>query len=361
MRFSPLLVLLGLLLPAAPARAEAALETIATPAERSVPITSALPMKRDIDYVLSALGSVESLNHPTLSAETAGRITRLHADVGSVVSGGELLADIDNTLHQIQAAEAQAELKRQDVLLENQRREVERLKRLEKSQSVSRNLLEDEEDQLRMLHAQRDVAQKRHEHALHLESRTRVVAPHSGSIAHRYVSLGDYVSPGQPLFDLVSVDRLRARLSFPEQDAASIRIGQEVHLQSPAAPHSLAIGEVTQINPRINPLNRAIEVMVEFDNPGGWYPGSSVDATLVVSQNPGALTVPRLSVVTRNNQAVVFLVQGDRAVARPVTLGWQEPDWVEVTRGLADRDRVVVQGAALLSDGSQVSEAADRR
>ena len=63
-----------------------------------VSVTTATPVIRDIDYSLSALGSIESINHPTLSAETSGRITRLHADVGSRVSAGARLADIDNTL-----------------------------------------------------------------------------------------------------------------------------------------------------------------------------------------------------------------------------------------------------------------------
>ena len=61
--------------------------------------------------------------------------------------------------------------------------------------------------------------------------------------------------------------------------------------------------------------------------------------------------------MTRDDREVVFLVQGGLAVARPVSLGWQETHWVEITGGLADGDRVVVQGAALLSDGSRVSEA----
>lgn len=351
--------LLLVLLAASLASAGALTDSRSVPEARSIRITSALPVKRDIDYVLTALGSIESLNDPTLSAETAGRITRLHADVGSLVKAGQRLADIDNTLHQIQAAEAEAELKRQTVMLEKQRREVGRFEQLATSQSVSRGQLEDQEDQLQMLYAQRDVAQKRWELALLLESKTRVEAPHAGSIAQRYVSLGDYVAPGQPLFDLVSVERLRARLSFPEQDAPNIRIGQRVRLRSPAAPDSMAMGEVTQINPRINSLNRAIEVMVEFDNPGGWYPGGSVDATLIIAESPAALTIPRLSVVYRNGGDVVFLVRDNRAVARAVSLGWQETDWVEIVEGLQDGDRIVTQGAALLSDGSLVSDVAE--
>jgi RND family efflux transporter MFP subunit len=331
-------------------------QTAVPTAERSTSVTVAQPVKRDIDYVLTALGSVESIHHPTISAETNGQIVSVDISEGQPVNARQLLAGIDDTLHQIEAATAEAELQRQSVLLENQSKEVVRLKRLEESQSVSRDQLEDQEDQLAMLQAQHDIAEKRWEHALHMASKTRVLAPQAGLIARRHISLGDYVTPGTPLFDLVSVDKLKARLSFPEHDAASIAIGKSVQLVSPAAPGVVAIGEVTGINPQINVYNRAIEVTVEFDNPGGWLPGSSVDATLVIDEHANALTLPPTSVVTRSDREVVFVVEGERATIRPVTVGWREVDWVEITAGVRPDDRVVVKGAALISDGSLLTE-----
>lgn len=156
------------------------------------------------------------------------------------------------------------------------------------------------------------------------------------------------------MFDLVSVDRLRARLAFPERDATGISIGKRVQLVSPAAQGTIAIAEVTSINPLINVRSRAIEVTVDFDNPGGWMPGASTDATLVVKSKPQALTLPPASVVTRDNHTVVYVVRDGRAESRPVELGWAEVDWVEIVTGLSPGDRVVVEGAALIDDGSLV-------
>ncbi len=320
--------------------------------ERATRVSTATPEAREIAYVLTALGGVESISSPTISAETNGRITELSADVGTRVESGQLLARIDDSLHQIQAAEARAEFQRIGIQVENQRSEVDRLKQLARSQSVSKDQLEDQQDQLRMLTAQQEVAQKRWEHAAHMSSMAQVKAPHAGSIAHRHVSLGDYVSAGQPLFDLVSTDRLRARLAFPERDASSIRAGLIVELSSPASPGNTALGRVTQVNPRIRASNRAVEILVEFENPGGWYPGSSVDATLELSRKSNALTVPRLAVVVRDGRDVVFVAENSRASARPITLGWQETEWVEVTSGLRATDRVVIEGASLLAEGS---------
>jgi RND family efflux transporter MFP subunit len=329
-------------------------ELVTKEAAAGIRVTVTRPQQRSIDYVLTALGSVESIHHPTISAETSGQIVSIEVSEGQSIAAQQLLATIDNTLHGIEADKAKAELQRQEVLLDNQQREVNHLLRLAKSQSVSKDRLEDEQAQLQMRKALREVARKQRQQALYLESKTRVQAPREGLIAKRYVSLGDYVSPGQPLFDLVSVKKLRARLAFPEHHAANICVGKEVALASPVAPQSVAVGAVTSINPRINPRSRALDVIVEFDNPGDWYPGASVDAKLIMGQNQNALTVPTLAVVRRDGNDVVFIVDGDHASQRTVELGWREDDWVEIVDGLGLQDQVVTEGSALVRDGSQL-------
>ena len=233
--------------------------------------------------------------------------------------------------------------------------EVKRLKRLDESQSVSRDKLEDEEAQLEMLAAQRDIAEKQWEQFQYMESKTRIEAPIGGLVTRRHVSLGDYVVAGQPLFDLVSVDRLRARMAFPEQHAARIAVGKQVRLTSPATPGDGAVGEVATVNPQINMNNRAVEITVEFDNPGGWLPGASADATLVVERREQALTLPQLAIVKRGGRDVVFLLDGQQVQAVPVEAGWREDGWVEIVSGISAGDELVVEGAGLLSDGSQVT------
>ena len=317
-------------------------------------VTITRPKQQSIDDVLTALGSVESIHHPTISAETAGQIVSIEVSEGEAVAAQQLLTTIDNTLHAIEADKASAQLQRQEVLLDNQQREVDRLLQLARSQSVSRDKLEDEQAQLHMLTALRDVAKKQRQQALYLESKTRVLAPRDGLIASRLVSMGDYVTRGQPLFKLVSVKRLRARLAFPEHHAADVTVGKQVALVSPVALQTVAEGKVTSVSPQINPANRAIDVIVEFENPGGWYPGASVDATLMVERRLAALTVPALSVVRRGGSDVVFVIDGDgdRASQREVTVGWSEDDWMEIADGLTTSDWVVVEGSALITDGS---------
>jgi RND family efflux transporter MFP subunit len=313
------------------------------------------PRQRDIDDALTALGSVESIDDPTVSAETSGQVQQIVVREGDAVKVGQLLAALDGTLHAIESAKAAAEVRRYDVLVNNQDNEVKRLQRLDESQSVSRDKLEDEQAQLEILTAQRDIARKQWERYQYLESKTRIVAPLDGLVTRRHISPGDYVSAGEPLFELVSVDRLRARIAFPERDASRIAVGQQVHLTTPAAPDVTATGEVAAVNPQIKMYNRAVEITVEFDNPGGWLPGASVDASLVVARRAQALMVPSMAVVTRDGRDVVFVLSGKQVRAVPITSGWREAGWVEILSGISVRDQVVVEGTNLLSDGSRVN------
>ena len=317
-------------------------------------VVAATPQLRDIDEVLTALGSIESIHTPTVSAETSGQAIDIAVREGDTVQQGQLLAALDSTLHEIETAKAGAETRRLDVLVNNQDNEVKRLQRLSESQSVSRDKLEDEQAQLEMLAAQRDIAQKQWELAQYLESKATVRAPLAGLVTRRHISLGDYVVAGQPLFDLVSVERLRARIAFPEHAVSRIAVGKEVWLTSPAIPGSTAVGTVATVNPQISEHSRAIEVTVEFDNPGGWLPGASADATLVVERREQAMTLPLLSIVKRSGRNVVFVVTDGKVQAVEITTGWREGSWVEVAGKLESSDRVVVEGANLLSDGSLV-------
>ncbi len=327
-------------------------DRIAVKAVSGTRVSVTKPQRQSIDHLLTALGSVESIHHPTISAETSGQIISIKVSEGDTVEVQQLMGTIDNTLYKIEADKAAAELKRQEVLLDNQQREVNRLLKLAKSQSISRDRLEDEQAQLAMLTALRDVAKKHRQRALYLDSKTRILAPQLGVVAKRNISVGDYVTPGQALFKLVSINTLQARIAFPEHQAASISVGKKVRLKTPTAQASVAVGTVTSINPQINPRSRAIDIIVKFDNPGGWYPGASVDATMIVKQSQNALTVPTLSVVRRDGNDVVFVVDGDHASQRTVTLGWRKDDRVEIVDGLAADVRIVTEGSALITDGS---------
>lgn len=328
--------------------------TVEAKPERVIPVSLVTAGLRDNEHLLQAIGTLESYQNPTLSAEAAGSVISILVDEGDKVAKGQLLAEIDPILYEIKTDSAAAELRRLSVLVKNQHKEVERLTALAKKQSVSKDRLEDEQAQLRVVTAQRDIAAKSLQEAQHWKNKTKITAPISGRVARRFISTGDYVKVGNKLFDLVAIDKLRARLNFPEHESPSIEIGKQVRLSSPSNLNQTALGLVKNIRPVVNPASRGIEVLVEVDNPGGWLPGSTVDAGIVVKISRDAVTVPVASVIRRPKGSVVYIVRGDRVEARLVQLGRQTDDWVEILQGLEAGQNIVLDGAHYVDDGSAI-------
>jgi RND family efflux transporter MFP subunit len=117
---------------------------------------------------------------------------------------------------------------------------------------------------------------------------------------------------------------------------------------------------VTEVRPSVNPANRSITVIVDFDNPGGWRPGASVRADVVLAVRQNAVTVPQVAIVRRPVGDVVYVINDGKAEERPVKRGLRSGKMVEVLEGLKAGEVVAVDGAGFLTQGGSVDVAGSR-
>lgn len=322
------------------------------PAERATAVTVTWPETRSVEKVEIAVGRLAADSSPVVAAETAGRISRVHRDSGDRVEAGDLLVELDARTQQIAVNSAAAEIRRLNALLENQRVQVTRLRNLAQRQSVAQDQLDEAETQVEVFAAQLEEARSRQEEAAFNLERTRIVSPVGGRIQARLVSEGDFVASGRALFELVAAESLRAILPLPESRQDQVETGQPVRLAIPSRPGHWVESQVSEIRPMVGPGSRAIELIVELANPGGWRAGGSVTGQLILASREG-LVVPPGSVVSRPDGTVVFIYDGDRhARQRVVETGVRHSDWIEITSGLARDEPVIVDGAGFLSDGA---------
>lgn len=334
-RLNPLMVLAGALLLGACAERDEP-----TAAERSLPVTATEVRAGRVAVVDHTVGRIDAAVSPTVAAEVAGRIVEVLHDAGDRVDAGALLARIDDTNYRNALA-------RLSALETQQQRTVERYTRLVENDSVSQSLLDDAQAQLEALAAQRADA----ESALR---KTRVVAPVAGTVERRMMSVGDFRGVGDPLFQLATDGRFRIVLPFPERRAADLAIGQRVHL-APQTGEPAVTAAITELRPMVGQSNRAVDAIVEIDNPGGWRPGGSVSATVELAVREGQALVPAQSVVQRPAGTVVYVVDGNTARQQRVETGVQTDGEVEVLQGLQPGQRVVVDGAGFLTDGARIA------
>jgi RND family efflux transporter MFP subunit len=321
-----------------------------------VPVTVAQSELRKMELLEESVGALESLADPIVSAEVAGRVAEVRAVAGSEVKAGQVLAVLDGRDADLSRQAAQAEAGRVGTLSANQSRNLERLKQLREKNFISQAALDDAiaqnaaiQDQLSGTRAQLGLAERN-------VGKTNVVSPVDGRVEKQIAVPGQYVKVGDPMFQVVSLKKLRARLPFPETMSGQVQRGMAVQI-SAAGGDAMLSGKITEIRPMAGTNNRAFDAYAMFDNPGNWRPGATVTATVVLEEHQDAVTVPEQSVVLRPAGEVVYVVEAGKARQRVVQVGINQDGRVEITGGLQAGEMVVVDGAGFLSDGVAVTVA----
>ncbi len=321
---------------------------------RAIPVGTAIAKAQPVEVVEQSLGRLEAPRIPAVAAETTGQIRTIAVDSGTPVEEGAVLATLDDEAQRLAVESAEATVARLQVLLENQERTVGRLEQLSKEQSVAQSMLDDAVAQARALRAQVAEASARARESQRALAKARVLSPIDGIVQVKYVSVGDYVSPGKPLFEIVAFELLRAYLPFPETLAKRIAPGQPVTLSLPTHDDETVDARVEDIRPMVGVASSAIEAIVAFQNPGTWMPGASVRGRVVVERREQSVVVPEISVVQRPAGDVVYVVENGTAREHRVETGVRREGWIEILSGLPAGSTVVTDGAGFLTDGTPV-------
>jgi membrane fusion protein, multidrug efflux system len=301
-----------------------------------------------------AVGSIEGLADPTVAAEVAARVVRVLVHPGQKVSKGDPIVLLDPTDFSLQRGEAQAEVARIQALIKNQQRIVERNQALVERNFISQNAVEDAATQLAALQQQLAGARSRLASIEHTGSKARVLSPLNGTVETQIVSPGDFVNVGDPLIRIISNQRLRAHLPFPESIASRLKPGLKVRLSTPTSPREVTT-TIRELKPLIGETNRAVDVIADIIDQPGWQSGASVNGTIILGEREGAVVVPEQSVVLRPAGEVVYVIKEGIANQRKVKTGLRQSGMVEIIDGLEAGEQVAVDGAAFLTDEAKVT------
>ena len=171
------------------------------------------------------------------------------------------------------------------------------------------------------------------------------------------MSVGEYLSTGTALFDLVALDPIEVEFTLAEVDSSKVALGHPVEISIAPYPDETFAATVSMISPTIDPRTRTLRVKAELPNPDGRIrPGLFAHTDLGVSERRDVIVVPDDAVVQRASGAVIFRLDASGRVERlQVETGVHIEGWVEVRTGLMPGDLVVVRGQARIDDGVAVS------
>ncbi len=348
---SLLALALALTLPACGKKTEEAPKSSAPPPTL---ITQIPAEARKLEIFEQTIGTMESLIDPGMGAEVPAKVVKILAHAGQDVKKGQLIAVLDATDYTLQKREAQAEVARIEALLSNQGRIVDRNQRLVQKNFISQNALDDATTQQNALREQLEAARARVASIEHNSAKTQVHSPIDGRVEKQIASPGDFVKQGDPLFQIIGTQRLRAHLPFPESVAAKLHPGQAVRLSTPTVPDKVFNTTIKEIKPLVG-TNRAVDVIADVVDQAGWQGGASVNGAVILGEHAEAVVVPEASVVLRPAGEVVYVIRNNVAEQRIVKTGLRQQGVVEITEGLAAGEPVAVDGAGYLTDKAPVT------
>ena len=306
----------------------------------------------------SQAGTVKARMRARVGVDRAGRVAAIPRREGAHARRGETLLLLDASTAETQmvaarrdldAAHAAAEAASSNATLARQ--QYDRIASLFKSGVVSQGEMDQSKSALASAVAARDGAEARDlgarsavRQAQNELDHLRVLAPFDGIVSQRMVEVGESVIPGQPVLELVSLDHLYVSAPLDEIDIGRVREGLPARVTLDPYRGRMWQGVLTRVSPVVNDIkeqNRTLDVEVELKpDPGAPQPkpGTSADVEIVLDRREDVLRVPTNSVIEGKR---VLVLEGGKAVAKPVRIGLKNWDWSEVTEGLREGEAVI--------------------
>ena len=349
---------------------------------------------RDVRRQVDVVGTLAAREEAVISAEVAGRVSRLVHDLGDRVAAGTPLLELDPeklqyraegqraALDQARARYGAAEdgtlppLDRVPAVVSTGAQLADAQQQLERAKNLSsRNLIS--RSDLDTAQTRYDTAKAAHDQALasarqlradieaqssslrlaQRELRDAIIrAPFDGYVAERLVSPGQYLQPQTPVMRIVRLQPLKLTAEVPEKFAPWIETGRELKVQVDAFPSLTFTGRVVRIAPAVNLKSRAFAIEGEIPNPdGSLKPGTFARVQITTDHVDRAVTIPVSAVQSRYGTNRVFTVQNGQLVGKEVVLGDRLGDRVEVSKGLDPGTGVVASDFEQLADGMKVA------
>lgn len=313
---------------------------------------------RSLVYSVTAVGSVEAFEKVQVTARVSGAVDRVRFSEGEYAAVGQVLVEIETERYRLAVESAQASFEKAEA----SKADAEAgLKRRETVQTQNPGLIPGEEVETwrtKVLTAASEVAEKRsalNQAKLNL-SDAFVKAPISGIIQTRTVQTGQFVQTGTVLATLVRRDPLLLRFRVPERDASRIKPGQQARFRVREDEREFT-AKVVHVAESADDTSRLVDITANIEDPSdrSLRPGSFAEITVPVASASEAPVIPVAAVRPSERGFLAYVVEGDKAVERILTLGMRSADgMVEVLSGLSGGESIVVRGSEALSNGVSV-------
>ena len=211
-------------------------------------------------------------------------------------------------------------------------------------------------EQIKTASSQVDSAKAHHQSLEAQLSYARILSPIAGVIADRPLYAGEMATPGTPLLTVMDISRVVARVSVPQSQAGTVKVGHPATITQVDS-GEVVPGKVIVVSPATDPASTTVQVWVEAENPGEKLkPGASVHAVIITELFKAATVVPIAAILPGEEKgtAVLTVSADSTAHKKQVKLGVREGDKVQILSGVRPGEEVVVVGGLGVDDKAKV-------
>jgi len=292
-------------------------------------------------------------------ARASGYLKHRFVDIGSTVTNGQLLAELDAPELEQNLLRARAELAQAEAALVIAKTTAARWAELLRSGNVSEQETAEKEADYKLKAAIVEANKANVRRLSDLLSFTRVTAPFDGVVVARNTDVGDLLvadTIDKELFRIAQIRKLRVFVRVPQSLARGVAPGQNAELTIPELPGRVFTAKVVRTSGAMSTDSRTLLTELEVDNEKAQiFSGSFAQVRLTQAKQEAALTVPANTLLFRAEGPQVGVVLPDNKVElRTVRLGRDFGRVVEILEGLSPADHVVLNPPDALISGATV-------
>ena len=316
-------------------------------------------MRRQVEKLVLP-GNVQANYEAPIYARTSGYVKAWHTDIGTKVTKGQLLAEIDTPEVDDQLRQAEADLATAQANDDLARSTAKRWQGLLATDSVSRQETEEKVADAAAKDALVNASKANVARLQQMEQFKRVLAPFDGVVTERRTDIGALINAGSgsgpELFRVADTATLRVYVQVPQAYTQTVKVGMPAELHFAEFPRRNFAATVARTAEAMDPTARSLLVELRVDNKDGTLmPGGYTEAQFALPSSATTLRLPINTLLFRSEGLRVAKLGADGKVAlTPITLGRDFGSQVEVVKGVEPTDAVVLNPPDSLADGQTV-------
>lgn len=303
---------------------------------RGVEVETITPVRTKAVQAVYATGTVEAVRMIPIAPKIGARLQSLAVDEGAKIEAGQILAQLEATdlEENLRLLEAQSELAQ---------KQFARAEQLWKTKAVSRTAFDQAQTEL-------TTAQANVERAKAELSYLQLIAPEDGTIIRRDGEIGEFIAAATNVFWMTGGNAMRIETEVDEEDIGLVDIGQRVIVRADAFPDRTFEGEVQSITPKGDPVARSYRVRVSLPGDSPLLIGMTAETNIITQIKDDALMVPSGAI----SDSRAIKMEDGKAVVIDVKTGIKTPQSVEILEGISEGDHVAAKFDTTLLDKGHI-------